>query len=213
MNIETRQQPAPVLPQSKPHDGQPSNCWSFGVVNDPGRKTIEDFIAARFLKAYGARLSRFMPELVALKLDSKLMAACGLRKAAASPLFLETYLDLPVEQVLAHSAGITAERGKIVEVGNLSVVRAGVARHLIAWLTLHLYGNGMHWALFSAVPALRNNFLQLGIPLITLSPADPGRLDTADRAGWGTYYEQAPQVAAVSVISAFEILRGSTCRM
>jgi hypothetical protein len=67
----------------------------------------------------------------------------------------------------------------------------------------------MQWALFSAVPALRNNFLRLGIPMITLAPADPGRLSGNALANWGTYYDQQPQVTAVHVATAFATLAGN----
>lgn len=183
--------------------------WHFGAVNGETRKDTERFIAAGFLKAYGARLTEFMPELMGLYHDDALVAACGLRPAENGTLFLEQYLDHSVDIALTRATGITADRKKIIEVGNLSVSRAGYARHFVAWLTRHLHDSGMQWALFSAVPALRNNFLRLGIPMITLAPADPGRLAGNARANWGSYYDQQPQVTAVHVATAFAILAGN----
>lgn len=183
--------------------------WHFGAVNGETRKDTERFIAAGFLKAYGARLTEFMPELMGLYHDDALVAACGLRPAENGTLFLEQYLDHSVDIALNRATGITADRKKIIEVGNLSVSRAGYARHFVAWLTRHLHDSGMQWALFSAVPALRNNFLRLGIPMITLAPADPARLTGNARANWGTYYDQQPQVTAVHVATAFATLAGN----
>lgn len=183
--------------------------WHFGAVNGETRKDTERFIAAGFLKAYGARLTEFMPELMGLYHDDALVAACGLRPAENGTLFLEQYLDHSVDIALNRATGITADRKKIIEVGNLSVSRAGYARHFVAWLTRHLHDSGMQWALFSAVPALRNNFLRLGIPMITLAPADPGRLAGNARANWGSYYDQQPQVTAVHVATAFATLAGN----
>jgi hypothetical protein len=185
--------------------------WHFGAVNGETRSDIERFIAAGFLKAYGARLTEFMPELMGLYHDDALVAACGLRPATSGTLFLEQYLDHSADIALNLATGITAERKKIIEVGNLSVSRAGYARHFVAWLTRHLHDAGMQWALFSAVPALRNNFLRLGIPMITLAPADPDRLTGNARATWGTYYDQQPQVTAVHVATAFATLGGTRC--
>ena len=185
--------------------------WHFGAVNGKTRSDTERFIATGFLKAYGARLSEFMPELMGLYHDDALVAACGLRPAATGALFLEQYLDHSVDIALNHATGANAERETIIEVGNLSVSRAGYARHFVAWLTRHLHDSGMHWALFSAVPALRNNFLRLGIPMITLAPADPERLTGNVRASWGTYYDQHPQVTAVHVATAFATLAGKQC--
>lgn len=182
--------------------------WHFGAAYGETRHAIEHFIAAGFLKAYGARLCEFMPELMGLYHHDALVAACGLRPAASGKLFLEQYLDEPIELSLNRVAGANPGRAKIIEVGNLSVSRPGYARHFVVWLTQHLHDTGMQWALFSAVPALRNNFLRLGIPMITLAPADPVRLPANALVNWGSYYEQQPQVTAVHVATAFATLDG-----
>jgi hypothetical protein len=202
-------------------ENSPSRCraiddlsagrWRFGAATGEVRLATESFIAAGFLKAYGARLTEFMPQLMGLYDGPLLAAACGLRPAATGTLFLEQYLEHPVEQVLGRAITTTVNRGKIIEVGNLSVARPGYARHFVLWLTLHLQGIGMEWALFSAVPALRNNFRRLGIPLVTLGPAAPERLADHVRANWGTYYEQGPQVTAVHVATAHSTLCGTSC--
>lgn len=184
---------------------RPLRRWRFTTVGAEIRPAVESFIAAGFLKAYGARLTEFMPELVALHDDGALAAACGLRSAAGTPLFLEQYLDVPVERVLGNAG---ADRYTITEVGNLSIARPGYARHLVAGLTRLLHERGMHWALFSAVPALRNNFWRLGIPMTDLGPADPARLSATARANWGSYYLQRPQITAVHVATAFRVLSG-----
>lgn len=192
-------------------DDTSAGRWRFGAARGEARLATESFIAAGFLKAYGARLTEFMPELMGLYDGSVLAAACGLRPAANSTLFLEQYLEHPVEQVLGRAAGTTTTRNGIIEVGNLSVARPGYARHFVLWLTLHLRSTGMEWALFSAVPALRNNFMRLGIPMVTLGPAAPERLADHVRANWGTYYEQQPQVTAVHVATAHATLCGTAC--
>ena len=183
----------------------------FGAADGEIRPATEHFIIESFRKAYGAQLTELMPELMGLYDGPLLAAACGLRPAASGTLFLEQYLEHPVEQVLGRAAGTTADRNGIIEVGNLSVARPGYARHFVLWLTLHLQSIGMEWALFSAVPALRNNFRRMGIPLVTLGPAPPERLADPVRTNWGTYYEQGPQVTAVHVATAHSTLCGTPC--
>ena len=51
--------------------------------------------------------------------------------------------------------------------------------------------------MFTAVPALRNASGKLGIHLEWLCPADKNRLDPAQQAEWGSYYDHNPQVMAV----------------
>jgi hypothetical protein len=175
------------------------------------RHTVEDFIRAGFRKAYGARIPGFLPDIMALYRGQDLVAACGLNPAAGNRLFLEIYLDASIERIVSRNSGKAVPRSACVEVGNLTVARAGYARHLITHLTAYLRARGPDWVVFSAVPALRNNFLRLGIPLVRLAPADPDRLPAADREAWGTYYDGAPQVTAVSVHDAWRALRERPC--
>jgi hypothetical protein len=189
----------------------PRARWSFARVGARERHAIEDFIRLGFERAYGARLTRLMPTLMALRRDAETVAACGLRAAAGEKLFLEAYLDQPIESALSIATGLSLRREDIVEVGNLVISRAGFARRLIFHLTTHLNAAGPAWVVFTAVPALRNNFRRLGIPLVTLAPADGGRLPAAARAEWGDYYDQAPQVTAVRVESAFNAVCEAAC--
>lgn len=185
--------------------------WSFLHVGARERAVVEAFIRRGFERAYGARLVRLMPALMALRRDRELVAACGLRAAAVEPLFLETYLDQPVEIALSRATDLHLGRADIVEVGNLVIARAGIARRLIFNLTTHLHAAGPAWVVFTAVPALRNNFRRLGIPLVTLAAADGDRLPVTARAEWGDYYEQSPMVTAVRVEAAFDAVCEAAC--
>lgn len=176
--------------------------WRFAPVAPLDAGGVRDFIRDAFLSAYGARITQFLPRLHALHRGAELMAACGLRLAADETLFLETYLDQPVETLLSAYAGCAIERTRVVEVGNLSIARPGLSRHFIVHLTGHLHEAGMEWTVFTAVPALRNNFARLGIPVATLAPAHAQRVPADQLAAWGSYYEQGPVVCAVKVEDA-----------
>lgn len=189
----------------------PKSHWSFTGAGARERPAVEEFVRRGFEHAYGARLTRLMPTLMVLRRDAQIAAACGLRPAACESLFLEAYLDAPVETALSLASGHRLERGDIVEVGNLVIARAGYARRLIVHLTTYLSGNGTGWVVFTAVPALRNSFRRLGIPLLTLAAARADRLPAAARAEWGDYYEQAPTVTAVRVQSAFDAVCEAAC--
>jgi len=185
--------------------------WQFHRISEYERSSAESFIAAQFMKAYGACITEFMPDLMGLYDGQTIAAACGLRAAATGPMFLEQYLDQPADTAIEKMTGLQTGRCRMIEVGNLSISRPGYARHLVYWLTMHLRSIGMRWAVFSAVPALRNNFQRLGIPLITLGPASADKLSAEARASWGTYYDQQPQVTAVSVDTAFRVLGENPC--
>jgi len=178
-----RPQPAParLVPMHRTH---------------PERRAFERFIAERFGRAYGARLTHFLPHLLGVKDGlARWQAAAGYAAAGAQQLFLEQYLDRPIEQALGSAVGRPIARGSIVEVGNLAAISAGMARALIPQLARHLHHMGYRWVAFTATRALRNSFHRLGLKPLPIAAADRARL--ADRGlSWGSYYDQDPVVMA-----------------
>jgi hypothetical protein len=159
----------------------------------PARVALEDFIVARFGKAYGARVSHFLPHLIGLRDGLAWKAAAGYAAAGARALFLEQYLDRPIECAIEHALGQPVARADVVEVGNLAAVSAGMTRVLIPQLARYLHRLGYRWVAFTATRGLRNSFHRLGLKPLSLASADPSRL-TDGGASWGTYYAQDPEV-------------------
>lgn len=171
------------------------------------RPEAEAFIRDDYARAYGADLRHFLPQLMSLRSrDGALRAALGFRPAYGETLYLEHYLDQPVEHVLRRAVARAVTRDRLVEVGNLAVAHAGGARWLIAALTAYLYAAGTEWAVFTAVTALRNAFARLGVELVTLAAADAGRLPEEERPRWGRYYDSAPTVVAANVRQSYQAL-------
>lgn len=167
----------------------------FSQHDSDDRIEVEQFIWDVFHQAYGARIKRFKPCLMSLRdHDNKLAAVCGFRNATLEPLFMETYLDQPVEAVIAERTGSPARRGDIVEVGNFSVAMPGVARHLIAAIFDQLHATSKQWAVFTVVPTVHNALVNMGLQPIVLGDADISRLPAEDQADWGSYYEQKPKI-------------------
>lgn len=173
----------------------------FSQPDAADRAEIEQFISDVFYQAYGAKIKRFKPCLMSLRDQSnKLVAACGFRSAALGPLFLETYLDQPIEAALSEHVGFHVERNDIVEIGNFSVAEPGMARYLITAINDQLYDTSNQWGVFTAVPMLRNAFVKLGMHLEILGAADKNRLSPEEQVEWGSYYEQNPKIMAVQRI-------------
>jgi hypothetical protein len=171
----------------------------------PQRASFEQFIAARFQRAYGARLTHFSPHLLGVRdALARWRASSGYTPADGQPLFLEQYLDRPVEESLAAGVGRPVAREGIVEVGNLAAVSAGMARTLIPLLARHLHRLGYEWVVFTATRELRNSFRRLGLHPLRLARADPARLP--DRgARWGSYYEHDPLVMAGRIVRGLHV--------
>lgn len=160
----------------------------------PGRAELESFIAAAFLDNYGARIDHFSDTLVGYRdAAGAWNAALGYSLAADGPVFLEHYLDGPIEGEISQRLKRPVARGEIAEVGNLAATHPGAARSLIIGTTTLLHELGLHVVAFTATTSLLNSFGRLQLHPQVLAAADPARLPGGGRH-WGTYYETQPQV-------------------
>ncbi len=173
----------------------------------PDWKRTRTTIALIYRKAYGARLNRFMPELLKISdRQGEFRSIVGMREATGQQLFLETYLDEPIEQAIARHTGQPVARGSIIEIGNLVESRAGDARLGIIATTRYLHSLGYRWVVFTAVPQLLNAFRRLGIETVEMVEADPSRLSDEDRRRWGSYYDEGPKVCFGDIAKGYESL-------
>ncbi|RMH50369.1 MAG: hypothetical protein D6682_07100 [Zetaproteobacteria bacterium] len=176
------------------------------------RGAVEAFIHRRFAECYQADVHSFMPCLLRIREDGSgaLHAVAGLRPAQTDQgrqrLFVEYYLDRPVEEAIGAAYGEQVERRTIVEIGNLAENDPGGGRHAIVALTGFLTGYGFHWVVFTAVSRLANAFSRLGMEPITLATADPERLPPEERRAWGRYYENSPKVLCGRIRDGFRTL-------
>ena len=164
------------------------------------RARVQRFISDCFQSEHGAHITHFMPRLFRLMTRrGELAAAFGIRGAAGERLFLETYLENPIEQELAIRLGYAPPRNKIVEVGNLAAALPGAVRWLIVALTVRLHQEGYEWVVFTGTQELRNGFHRLGLRPIILHDADITALDESEQAQWGSYYSNSPLVMAGNI--------------
>jgi len=175
--------PSPVHYALREHDGAQ-------------RARTERFISDCFLARFGSSINAFMPRLFSVEDDKGAThGAFGLR-SAAQRLFLEQYLDAPVDMLLSQVARQPVARNGIVEVGHFSGTFPGALRAMIELLIVHLYREGHEWVVFTGTVDLRNAFGRLGLTPIDLGAAEIDRLPPAQRDAWGSYYEHAPHVLA-----------------
>lgn len=178
-------------------------------VGGAGRDELEAYVHARFAAKHGAQVRTFMPTLVAFRdRHGELRGVTGIRGADESRLYLEQYLDQPIEARLTAAlrerslagsvdrGGIRAvRRDEIVEVGNLAGASCRAAVRMVAQLPVFLMQRRYAWIVFTATSALRQILEGFGAPLIELGQADPQSVASAGDA-WGRYYETDPRVFA-----------------
>lgn len=171
--------------------------------DDPCRSEVETFIAAVFKVTYNADLTEFMPTLVALRdQNGILMAAFGMRSAAQERLFLEQYIEMPIEALISEKLGKTINRKAITCIGNLAVANPRNAGVLIAHVIKHSLDIGIEWCVATAHHSLQNGLIKGGRDVYPLHIADKSRLPKHEQAIWGSYYNKPPQIVAIRGIAA-----------
>lgn len=162
----------------------------------PDRPALEDYVRAGFERSHRAHVSSFMPTLLALRdRGARLCGVVGFRGAADARLYVEHYLDVPVERAITTATGRPVARASIVEVGNLAAANCRSARHLAARLPRVLLAARYEWLVFTGTRVVREILAGFGAPLLDLGPADRARLPAGEDA-WGGYYDAEPRVTA-----------------
>lgn len=174
-------------------------------LDSPRREATESLIRTIFLRRYAADIKVFAPQLVLFEHHDSVIAAAGWRGAEAGSLFLERYLDTPIEALIERTCGQQVAREQICEVGNLAAEKPGSSPHVILHLTAYLEQKGYTWVVFTATQELIRIFTRLGIPLLALAQADPLRLGDS-LSDWGSYYETRPVIVAGRARIALEKL-------
>lgn len=161
--------------------------------HSPERRQLESGIMRKFERIYGAHLNHFLPELLRLGVADELGAVVGIRPAGSSALFLEQYLDQPIEQSIAGAFGTPVDRAQIVEIGNLAAEVPGLAYTLFAALATTLRRAGFRWVACTATPQVGAMLAKMRFSSRTLCNADPARLRKGSD-DWGDYYAAKPRV-------------------
>jgi len=180
------------------------------TLHDPqalNRHMVEGYVAKKFADAYGATITDFMPKLLSLSCQDKFSAVAGVRPAQNHPLFLERYLDHPIERLLGESCEDLVKRESIIEIGNLVATHRGSSQLLFILLTAILHQADYGWVVFTAIPQVQKILNRLGIRTHVLAEAESTRLTLAEQQRWGKYYQSKPRVIAGNLADGMDSLR------
>lgn len=188
-------------------DEPPSAAGAIDARNVATRREIEDFIEGVYRDRFGATIRCGYPSLMAVcGRDGTLQAALGLRQAADQRLFLEQYLDLPIEALLSARLGVHVHRHQIVEIGSLASRSWRASIRLILATSARLASGRACYGVVTATRELRRNFATFGFAYAGLGPAHAERLP--DRgASWGGYFQRDPQILVGAICPAAALLR------
>lgn len=163
----------------------------------PDRAEAEAFTARRFAEAYQAQVRTDHPLIAVLRAaDGGVLASVGIRLAETGPLFLERYLDAPIEAEVELQVGVAAPRETIAEIGAFASTHPAWSLQLFealpAWLAAVA---GRRVAVATLRPELVRALDRAGFRLQAIGDADPARLGD-EASAWGSYYAGAPKVYA-----------------
>lgn len=172
----------------------------------PERRRVEAYIEATYAEAFNGRIRAHYPTLMSVQdAEGQIHAAVGFRLAGEEPLFLERYLDDPIEVALGQATGLATARAGVAEIGNLASQSAGASLFLFMAMARHLRQLGCDHAVATATRQLRRTFARVGFPIRRLTTADPARLGP-EAGDWGGYYDRDPEVLAGAIAPALEPL-------
>ncbi|MDT8403415.1 thermostable hemolysin [Sulfuriflexus sp.] len=173
----------------------------------PERRRVERFLEREFRHTYNANITEHYPTLMSVQNnDGTILGALGFRCANTEKLFLEQYLDTPVETALSAATESGLTRNAIVEVGNLASHANGASIFMFTALTAYLAQRGKQYITVTATDFLHRYFTRLDVDLLLLGYADQTRLPDGGHS-WGTYYQTEPRIIAGHITSAYEKLQ------
>ena len=165
---------------------------------------IVQFIQARYAAVHGGCPPVEYSRLRASMRSGSEGAALGYRRAAGGSLFLERYLDVPVEEALRQRLGTRVERHRVVEIGCLAANSPTAMIELWTQVAAELHAQAEIATAVLSAP-LRCMLGRIGIRLFSLAPASAERLGDA-ALQWGEYYRTDPVVCAAWLSDAHDRL-------
>lgn len=159
------------------------------------QSNARDFVKELFKHHHDARINpRYLQWRSINAPDGKPLAVLGYRGAADGPLYLESYIQQPIERLLEDRLGVALARAQIVEIGCLAATPSAALIRL--WLeSAKVLGKDFAVAVATLTEPLRKAFARVGLPFSTLAPASRERLRDDDD-DWGRYYDQEPWICA-----------------
>ena len=184
---------------------RPHNRSTIVITGPDGheRTAIEAFVQRVYRDRYNATIQINYPGLISIRNeDGDITAAAGFRYADCSPLFLERYTGVPIEEILH------CPRREVAEVGNLAADGRGACLQLFTALANHLHDRGISYTAVTGTVFLHRLFNRLGLePQVICSAAEDVARDPDQT--WGSYYETRPRVLVGSVARGVERLADS----
>ena len=171
-----------------------------------GRLGLERYIHRKFKERYHADIDHFLPKILSLTSDGRYSAAVGIKSADWGDLFLEQYLDKPIEDELSTLSNQAVPRRHIIEIGNLVSSHRGSSQFIFLFLAEILHRLKRDWVVFTATREVEKALKKMSFSPFSLGEALPDRLQ-GSLGKWGQYYLSRPQVMAGHIPTGIAAIR------
>jgi Thermostable hemolysin len=168
------------------------------------QRAVNCLIADRYAAVHGAIPATDFPHFCVVDDGRGPRAVLGYRRADEEPLFLEAYLDAPIEQLVSAALGRPLARRRIVEMGSHASNQSRATLALWATAASEL-GEECEVGVAVLTASLRAMFDRIGLVVRELGVARPERLADGG-AAWGSYYESQPMVCMGEIGPARAVL-------
>ena len=189
----------------------PQPCWKNSNHNpnlqsveagDSSRLRVERFIDESYSDHFGAKLKDYLPTLVFGENENQnIHIAFGIMPAVNGALFLENYLDQPIEDMLSNVVGTSIRRESIVEIGNISFENCYDLKSNLNSVATYCANQGFEYVVCTATRVLRIIFRRAGANPIDLAPAQHHQAPD-NGTEWGDYYRFTPRVVAGNLLES-----------
>lgn len=165
---------------------------------DTRYREICDFVCNQYKQHFNCDLRHFMPNHLVLQKGDAVMAVAGFRNASTGPLFLEQYLDEPVEDLLLEKMNQFRNRDEIVEVGGFAAVDRLSALQLMLHLSAQLNELEYKTLVCAANKPIQQCLKRSGFSWVVLGEARADRVSQQEN-DWGSYYRSKPALLAGNI--------------
>ncbi len=177
-------------------------------IDSEQRLLVETYIHEKFNARYAANVQHFLPYILTLKCNDNICSTVGIRLAESGPLYLEKYLQNPIEQEIGMHFKTAIQRKSIVEIGNLVSTWRGSSQLLFVFLTDLLFRIEREWVVFTATKDVEHLLQKMHFDLIPLGIASENMLGD-DKDQWGSYYQDNPRLILGHIPDAMSRLKQS----
>ncbi len=183
----------PASPASQGCAAIARNTFSVVEHDSAARASLEARIRSGFGMHFDACVEGFMPRFAHYRHTSGATGVIGFRRASDEPLFLESYLDVPVESVIAEATGTFPARDRVAEVGQFVVDDRDIVACFFRDLVAFLIERNFDWVCFTGTDRIRALLARIGFHGLPIARAEETRVRRSpDR--WGRYYDFDPIV-------------------